>query len=191
MSYPVPARLSRRRQRATVVIVCVATAMPCLDLAVVNSALPFLARDLHSGLSGVQRVLDAYTVALTAGHLGRCPSAGARAGHGGGGPRRHDRRSVRGRPRGRGSTHRLVRVAVGVLRQRPPRGGGAARDASLAARIARSAGSPGGFVTGLHHALVIGGAVSALGAAIVGALIGYSKARVPDTAAAAPREGGQ
>ncbi|HTU74360.1 MAG TPA: hypothetical protein VMG38_12655 [Trebonia sp.] len=40
-------------------------------------------------------------------------------------------------------------------------------------------------MTGLHHALAIGGAVSALGAAIVGALIGYSKARVPDTAAAA------
>jgi EmrB/QacA subfamily drug resistance transporter len=61
---PVP--LSRHRQRATMAIVCLATAMLCLDSAVVNSALPFLARDLHSGLSGVQWVIDAYTVALAA-----------------------------------------------------------------------------------------------------------------------------
>jgi EmrB/QacA subfamily drug resistance transporter len=58
--------LSRRRQRATLIIVCLATAMLCLDIAVVNTALPFLARDLHSGLSGVQWVVDAYTVALAA-----------------------------------------------------------------------------------------------------------------------------
>jgi EmrB/QacA subfamily drug resistance transporter len=60
------APLSRRRQRATLVIVCLATAMLCLDIAVVNTALPFLARDLHSGLSGVQWVVDAYTIALAA-----------------------------------------------------------------------------------------------------------------------------
>jgi len=63
---PVPVPLSQRRQRATIVIACLATAMLCLDSAVVNSALPFLARDLHSGLSGVQWVVDAYTVALAA-----------------------------------------------------------------------------------------------------------------------------
>jgi EmrB/QacA subfamily drug resistance transporter len=61
-----PGALSRRRQRATMVIVCLATAMLSLDSAVVNSALPFLARDLHSGLSGVQWVIDAYTVAVAA-----------------------------------------------------------------------------------------------------------------------------
>lgn len=63
---PGPAPLSRRRQRATLIVVCVATAMLSLDSAVVNSALPFLARDLHSGLSGVQWVVDAYTVAVAA-----------------------------------------------------------------------------------------------------------------------------
>jgi hypothetical protein len=46
--------LSRRRQRATLIIACTATAMLCLDIAVVNTALPNLARNLHSGLSGVQ-----------------------------------------------------------------------------------------------------------------------------------------
>lgn len=53
--------LSRRRQRATLVIVCLATAVLCLDIAVVNTALPLLARDLRSGLSGVQWVVDVYT----------------------------------------------------------------------------------------------------------------------------------
>src|ERR1700721_2991263 len=73
--------LSPRRQRATIVIVCLATAMLCLDIAVVNTALPFPARDLHSGLSGVQWVVGAYTVALAAIVLsaGRWPTASAAA----------------------------------------------------------------------------------------------------------------
>jgi EmrB/QacA subfamily drug resistance transporter len=58
--------LSRRRQRATCAIVCLATAMLCLDVAVVNTALPSMARDLHSSLSGVQWVIDAYTLPLAA-----------------------------------------------------------------------------------------------------------------------------
>jgi MFS family permease len=37
-----------------------------LDIAVVNTALPYLARDLHAGLTGVQWVVDAYTLALAA-----------------------------------------------------------------------------------------------------------------------------
>lgn len=66
---PASVPLSRPRQRVTMVIVCLATAMLCLDSAVVNSSLPFLARDLHSGLSGLQWVIDAYTVALAAAVL--------------------------------------------------------------------------------------------------------------------------
>jgi EmrB/QacA subfamily drug resistance transporter len=38
--------------------------MLMLDIAVVNTALAQIARDLHSGLSGVQWVVDAYTIAL-------------------------------------------------------------------------------------------------------------------------------
>lgn len=66
MFSPVPVPLSRRRQRATLVIVCLATTMLCMDVAVVNTALPVLGRDLHSGLTGVQWVVDAYTLALAA-----------------------------------------------------------------------------------------------------------------------------
>ena len=61
-------------KRGTLGLVCVATAMLMLDIAVVNTALPQIARDLHSGLSGVEWVVDAYTLALasvvlTAGSL--------------------------------------------------------------------------------------------------------------------------
>src|SRR5947209_4135090 len=56
----------RLRQRGTLVVVCLATAMLMLDIAGVNTALPYLARDLHAGLTGVQWVVDAYTLALAA-----------------------------------------------------------------------------------------------------------------------------
>ena len=53
-------------QRWTLIVVCVATAMLMLDIAVVNTALPQIAHDLHSGLSGVEWVIDACTLALAA-----------------------------------------------------------------------------------------------------------------------------
>ena len=61
-----PVIANRFHQRGTLVVVCVATAMLMLDIAVVNTALPYLARDLHAGLAGVQWVVDAYTLALAA-----------------------------------------------------------------------------------------------------------------------------
>jgi EmrB/QacA subfamily drug resistance transporter len=48
----------------TLAVVCLATAMLMLDIAVVNTALPHIAADLHAGLTGVQWVVDAYTLAL-------------------------------------------------------------------------------------------------------------------------------
>ncbi len=48
----------------TLAVVCLATAMLMLDIAVVNTALPRIAHSLHSGLSGVEWVIDAYTLAL-------------------------------------------------------------------------------------------------------------------------------
>src|SRR5881396_1758992 len=48
----------------TLAVVCLATAMLMLDIAVVNTALPRIAHDLHSGLSGMQWVIDAYTLTL-------------------------------------------------------------------------------------------------------------------------------
>jgi EmrB/QacA subfamily drug resistance transporter len=53
-----------RIQRWTLVVVCAATAMLMLDIAVVNTALSRIAEDLHTGLSGLQWVVDAYTLAL-------------------------------------------------------------------------------------------------------------------------------
>ena len=54
------------RSRGTLLVVCVATAMLMLDIAVVNTALPYIARDLHAGLTGLQWVVDAYNLALAA-----------------------------------------------------------------------------------------------------------------------------
>src|SRR3954464_2976675 len=51
-------------QRWTLAVVCAATAMLMLDIAVVNTALSDISRDLHTGLSGLQWVIDAYTLAL-------------------------------------------------------------------------------------------------------------------------------
>jgi EmrB/QacA subfamily drug resistance transporter len=51
-------------KRWTLAVVCAATAMLMLDIAVVNTALSRIAEDLDTGLSGLQWVVDAYTLAL-------------------------------------------------------------------------------------------------------------------------------
>jgi EmrB/QacA subfamily drug resistance transporter len=61
-------------QKWTLAVVCVATAILMLDIAVVNTALSAIAADLDTGLHGLQWVVDAYTLALatvvlTAGSL--------------------------------------------------------------------------------------------------------------------------
>src|SRR3954451_24389811 len=48
----------------TLVVVCAATAMLMLDIAVVDTALSRIAEDLDAGLGGLQWVVDAYTLAL-------------------------------------------------------------------------------------------------------------------------------
>ena len=55
-----------RTQRWTLAVVCAATAMLMLDIAVVNTALSRIAEDLNTGLGGLQWVVDAYTLALAA-----------------------------------------------------------------------------------------------------------------------------
>jgi EmrB/QacA subfamily drug resistance transporter len=51
-------------KRWTLAVVCAATAMLMLDIAVVNTALSRIAEDLDTGLGGLQWVVDAYTLAL-------------------------------------------------------------------------------------------------------------------------------
>src|SRR6516162_6482757 len=58
--------LAPRFKRGTLATVCLATMMLLLDIAVVNAALPSISRDLHAGLTGVQWVVDAYTLTLAA-----------------------------------------------------------------------------------------------------------------------------
>jgi EmrB/QacA subfamily drug resistance transporter len=56
----------RTRPGTTLLVVCVATAMLMLDIAVINSALPRVAVDLHASLFGITWIIDAYTLALAA-----------------------------------------------------------------------------------------------------------------------------
>jgi EmrB/QacA subfamily drug resistance transporter len=51
-------------KKGTLAVVCLATAVLMLDIAVVNTALPHIAADLNAGLGGLQWVVDAYTLAL-------------------------------------------------------------------------------------------------------------------------------
>lgn len=55
---------SSSSKRWTLAVVCLATAMLMLDIAVVNTALADIARDLDTGLSGLQWIVDSYTLAL-------------------------------------------------------------------------------------------------------------------------------
>jgi EmrB/QacA subfamily drug resistance transporter len=59
-------RFQRFSSGGTLAVVCLATAMLMLDVAVVNTALPQIAGDLHAGLTGIQWIVDAYTLALAA-----------------------------------------------------------------------------------------------------------------------------
>jgi EmrB/QacA subfamily drug resistance transporter len=51
-------------QRATLLICCVGSFMVLLDVSIVNTALPSIQRDLHDSFSGLQWVVDAYTLAF-------------------------------------------------------------------------------------------------------------------------------
>jgi len=59
-------RRHRFSSTGTLAVVCFATAMLMLDIAVVNTALPKVAADLHANLTGIQWIVDAYTLALAA-----------------------------------------------------------------------------------------------------------------------------
>jgi EmrB/QacA subfamily drug resistance transporter len=50
----------------TLAVVSLATAMLMLDIAVVNTAITDMGKDLHTGLDGLKWVVDAYTLALAA-----------------------------------------------------------------------------------------------------------------------------
>src|SRR3954464_6232538 len=57
-------RSTTMSKNGTLAVASLATAMLMLDIAVVNTALGHIADDLDAGLSGIQWVVDAYTVAL-------------------------------------------------------------------------------------------------------------------------------
>jgi len=59
-------RADRANRTVTIVAACLATAMLMLDISVINTALSNIADGLDTGLSGLQWVVDAYTVPLAA-----------------------------------------------------------------------------------------------------------------------------
>jgi EmrB/QacA subfamily drug resistance transporter len=77
---PPPQPLSDRRKLAILSICCMSLLIVAMDNTIVNVALPSIRRDLHSSLSGLQWIIDAYTLVLasllllsgsTADRLGR------------------------------------------------------------------------------------------------------------------------
>jgi EmrB/QacA subfamily drug resistance transporter len=56
----------RSNRAITIVVACLATAMLMLDISVINTALSNIAHGLHTGLNGLQWVVDAYTIPLAA-----------------------------------------------------------------------------------------------------------------------------
>jgi EmrB/QacA subfamily drug resistance transporter len=59
-------QLHRDNRTVTIVVACLATAMLMLDISVINTALSSIAAGLDTGLSGLQWVVDAYTIPLAA-----------------------------------------------------------------------------------------------------------------------------
>src|SRR5690242_12717082 len=59
-------RIDRSNRVVTIVAACLATAMLMLDISVINTALSSIAHGLHTGLDGLQWVVDAYTIPLAA-----------------------------------------------------------------------------------------------------------------------------
>lgn len=69
------AGLSRRGRYLALLVICLAELLVVLDNTIVNVALPSLGLQLHTGISGLQWVVDAYTLTfagllLAFGHLG-------------------------------------------------------------------------------------------------------------------------
>ena len=60
---PLP-ELSRRRRTLVLVICCLSLFIVGVDTTIVNVALPSIGRDLHAGVSGLQWIVDAYTLVL-------------------------------------------------------------------------------------------------------------------------------
>ena len=56
--------LSRRRRLLVLAICCMSLFIVGLDSTIVNVALPSISRELHSSVSGLQWVIDAYTLVL-------------------------------------------------------------------------------------------------------------------------------
>lgn len=56
-------------RRGTLAAACLATAMLMLDVAIVNTAIPHIGRDLHARLGAIQWIIDAYALALAAAVL--------------------------------------------------------------------------------------------------------------------------
>lgn len=72
--------LRRGRRIGVLLISCTGLFLVGLDVTAVNVALPSIARVLHSSVSGLQWIVDAYTVVM-AGLMMLCGSLGDRLGH--------------------------------------------------------------------------------------------------------------
>src|SRR5882724_7048691 len=56
--------LTHRRQMLILAICCMSLLIVSLDVTIVNVALPSIQRELHASVSGLQWIIDAYTLVL-------------------------------------------------------------------------------------------------------------------------------
>ena len=63
---PTPATAPTNRRWYTLAVLCLSLLVIVVDTTIVNVALPTLARDLHASASGLQWIVDAYTLAFAA-----------------------------------------------------------------------------------------------------------------------------
>ena len=66
MTASAPSPGTRSDAGISIAVACIATVMLMLDISVVNTALQDISKGLHTGLSGLQWVIDAYTLPLAA-----------------------------------------------------------------------------------------------------------------------------
>jgi MFS family permease len=62
----VPARSRERSRNVLLVLICLAQFMVILDVSIVNVALPSIRGGLHFGTTGLQWVVNGYTISASA-----------------------------------------------------------------------------------------------------------------------------
>ena len=59
-----PTTIDPRRRTIALLVLCLCAFTTAVDITITNVALPFIGRDLHATVTGLQLVIDAYNLVL-------------------------------------------------------------------------------------------------------------------------------